>query len=126
MAFQQDKKVKQESDEQLLEKGLVRPNSKVWVIFKGSKFHGKPNHVEEIHPALAEKLVEQGKAEYRESGKLTKDEVEENKAAAKKAVVEKGRKPGETKAEKNATDDFDEEDGPTTLNTKDSVKKAGK
>jgi len=80
--------------------GKVRPKSKVKVLFVNSPFYGgRPYAIEEVHPALAAKLVENGKAEYCESGKLTEEQKAANKDAMAKAVKAKKRKPGKAKAE---------------------------
>lgn len=101
-----DTKVKQLADENLTG-GQVRPKSKVQIIFKNSKHHGgKPYHVSNVHPALAEKLVKEGKAEYFE-GKLSKDQIKENADYQKEQVKAKGRKPG--KVTKKDEDEFDED-----------------
>lgn len=106
MAQQADPKVKQLPDSQL-PGGQVRPRSKVQVMFKNNKHYGGlPYALDEVHPAMAEKLVEQGKAEIFEST-LSKAQLKENEEYRKKQVIAKGRVPGKvTKADE---DEFDED-----------------
>ena len=87
-----------------LEGGKVRPKSKVKILFTNSEFHNVPFVIEEVHPSLAEKLVEQGKAEYAKSNKLTKDQMDANKESLKSKVKAKGRRPGKTKKDEAAED----------------------
>lgn len=88
-----------------LEGGKVRPKSKVDVVFLNSPYHKTPNYVEQIHPTLAAKLLEQGK--IRMGKKLTDAEKAANKQALEDAVKAKGRTPGKpTKTEEE--DDLDE------------------
>lgn len=106
MAQQADPKVKQVPDSQLPD-GQVRPRSKVQVIFKNNKHYGGlPYALDEVHPAMAEMLVKQGKAELFD-GSLSKAQLKENEDYRKQQVKAKGRTPGKvTQADE---DEFDED-----------------
>lgn len=85
-----------------LKDGKVRPRSKVKIVTLNSKYHAVPNTVEAVHPSLAAKLVEQGKARY--GDRLSAEEKDANRQFLESKVTSKGRKPG--KAEEG--DEFDE------------------
>ncbi|HYD90282.1 MAG TPA: hypothetical protein VEA37_02205 [Flavobacterium sp.] len=111
-----------------LKDGKVRPKSKVQVLFRNSPFHGGiPYHLSMVHPALAEKLVEQGKAEYHE-GDLSKAQIRENEEHKRELVKAKGRTPGKKKNEED--DDFDEDEVSTSksgvISTKTGMKELPK
>lgn len=77
-----------------LKDGKVRPGSKVKITFLDSRFHPVPYYQEEVHPALAKKLVDEGKAEYSQGKSLTAEQKQANKdfLAEKLASRKKTRK----------------------------------
>lgn len=84
---QTDKTMTPDTD---LKDGKVRPKSKVKVLFLNSKHHSVPFVIEEVHPALAAKLVEAGKAEMAKGG-LTKEQKDANKEHMLAKAKSKGR-----------------------------------
>lgn len=105
----QEKTPKVTSSDSVLQGGKVRPKSQVQVLFRNSKYHGKPYAISMVHPSLADKLIKDGKAELYE-GKLTKDMIKANEEARQADVVSKGRTPGKGLATKEDEDEFDDLD----------------
>lgn len=98
-----------------LKDGKVRPKSKVKVLFLNSVHHNVPFTMEEVHPALAAKLIESGKAE-KWKGKLIEEQTKANEDALLNRAKSKGRK-GTTAAKAKASldtgspdDEFDDEE----------------
>jgi len=111
----QERTAKTQTPDSKLTDGKVRPKSKVQVLFTNSKHHTKPYHVTMVHPALAEKLVAQGKAKLFD-GELTDAQLKANADA----VI--GKAKGEEKVlEKAILGELEDLDGPRPITTKTGV-----